>query len=69
MELPGGIGDELMRVFQLPPSKLIGDIKRGLEAAIEAGEIEAHLTADAYVEFLRAHLQRFGLPSATGEGR
>jgi poly(A) polymerase len=67
--LPGGIGDELMRAFHLAPSKLIGDIKRGLEAAIEAGEIEPHLEAAVYVEFLGAHRERFGLPLATGEGR
>jgi poly(A) polymerase len=67
--LPAGIGDEIMRVFALAPSRLIGDIKRALDAAIEAGEIEPHLEAAAYVEFLRAHRERFGLPLATGEGR
>jgi poly(A) polymerase len=59
--LPGGIGDDVMREFGLAPSRLVGDIKRGLEAAIEAGEIEPHLEALKYVEFLRANRARFGL--------
>src|SRR5882672_4717639 len=31
--LPGGIGDAIMKAFQLPPSRLIGEVKRSLEAA------------------------------------
>ena len=59
--LPTGIGDELMRVFSLPPSRLIGELKRNLEAAVEAGEIAPHLDASEYVAFVRANAQRFGL--------
>src|SRR5690606_33070709 len=32
-----GVGGELMKTFRLPPSRIIGDIKRALEAAIEQG--------------------------------
>jgi poly(A) polymerase len=60
--LPSGIGDAIMLAFQLPPSRLIGDLKRGLEAAIEAGEIAPHLEAEAYVQFLAENKSRFGLP-------
>ncbi len=60
--LPTGVGNELMVAFSLPPSRLIGDIKRALEAAIEAGEIEPHLESAEYVEFVRANRARFGLP-------
>jgi poly(A) polymerase len=55
------VGDEVMRAFAIPPSRLIGDIKRKLEAAIESGEIEARLPNEAYVEFIRKDKARFGL--------
>src|SRR5688572_7692743 len=56
--LPTGVGNELMTSFKLPPSRLIGDIKRALEAAVEAGEIEARLEAQAYIEFVGQHRER-----------
>jgi poly(A) polymerase len=59
--LPTGLGNELMIAFQLPPSRLLGDIKRALEAAVDAGEIEERLEAAAYVEFVRQNRERFGL--------
>jgi poly(A) polymerase len=60
--LPSGIGDAIMKAFQLPPSRLIGEVKRSLEAAVEAGEIAPHLDAEAYVQFLGENRTRFGLP-------
>ncbi len=59
--LPGGIGDDMMRAFGLPPSRKIGELKRELESAVERGEIEARLPSEAYVEFVRANRDRFGL--------
>jgi poly(A) polymerase len=59
--LPGGVGDAIMQAFGLPPSRLIGDVKRGLVACIEAGEIAPHLDSDAYVELVRANPSRFGI--------
>ena len=59
--LPTGVGNDLMTTFDLPPSRLIGDIKRALEAAIEAGEIEPRLESAAYVEFVGQNRQRFGI--------
>jgi poly(A) polymerase len=59
--LPGGIGDEMMRAFALPPSRKIGDMKRALEVAVQAGDVEPHLPAEAYLEFIRANRERFGL--------
>jgi poly(A) polymerase len=59
--LPSGVGDEVMKAFGIPPSRLIGDIKRKLEAAIESGEIEARLPNEAYVELIRRDKARFGL--------
>lgn len=59
--LPKGVGDDLMKTFGLPPSKLVGDIKRALEAATEAGEIESHRESGYYVEFVADNRARFGL--------
>jgi poly(A) polymerase len=59
--LPSGIGDAMMKAFGLPPSRKIGDLKRALEDAVAAGEIEPYQDADVYVAFLREHAARFGL--------
>jgi len=59
--LPTGVGDEVMREFNLKPSRLIGDIKRKLEAAIESGEIEARLPNEDYVALIKKDPARFGL--------
>lgn len=59
--LPGGIGDAIMLAFGIPPSKRIGDIKRALEAAIDAGDLASHKEPDFYIEFLRENAARFGL--------
>ncbi len=62
--LPTGVGDEIMRAFGLKPSRLVGDIKRTLEKAIESGEIEGRLPNEAYVELVRANKARFGIPES-----
>jgi poly(A) polymerase len=59
--LPTGVGNEIMRVFGLPPSRKIGDIKRALEAAVEAGEIPERQESEFYVQFLAENKARFGL--------
>jgi len=59
--LPTGIGDAIMRAFALPPSRKVGELKLALERAVEAGEIAPQQETDAYVEFLRANGERFGL--------
>jgi poly(A) polymerase len=62
--LPSGIGDAMMVAFGLAPSRKLGDLKRALEAAVDAGEIAPHLDADAYLAFLRANAARFELLAA-----
>jgi poly(A) polymerase len=59
--LPSGVGDAIMQAFGLPPSRMIGDLKRGLLACIEKGEIAPHLESEAYVQFVRDNARRFGL--------
>lgn len=59
--LPSGVGEAIMKAFGIPPSRKIGDIKRLLEAAIEAGEIEPRMESEAYVAILEKDRARFGL--------
>lgn len=53
--LPGGVGNAIMEAFELAPSRLIGDLKRKLEASIEAGELEARREDAYYVAYLARH--------------
>ncbi len=62
--LPSGIGNLIMEAFSLAPCRLIGDVKRALEEAVDSGEIPPHQSGDFYVEFLRANAARFSLPTA-----
>jgi poly(A) polymerase len=55
--LPTGVGNAIMEAFEIPPSRLIGDLKRALEAAIAAGTLEARREDAYYV----AHIARHGL--------
>jgi poly(A) polymerase len=59
--LPSGVGTDIMAAFGIPPSRKLGDIKRALEAAIEAGEIPGQQEAAFYVQFLAENKQRFGI--------
>jgi poly(A) polymerase len=59
--LPSGIGDAIMKAFGIPPSRRIGELKRALEQAVEAGEVASHQDAETYIAFLRDHAARFGL--------
>jgi poly(A) polymerase len=60
-ELAARIGDAVMKAFNLPPSRLIGEIKKQLEAAVEKGEVAPHLSSEEYVEFLAKDKARFGI--------
>ena len=59
--LPSGVGDEVMKAFGIPPSRLIGEIKKKLEAAIASGEIDERLPSEDYVAFIAKDKARFGL--------
>lgn len=59
--LPSGIGDAVMKAFGLPPSRLVGEIKKKLEDAVAAGEIEERLPSEDYVAFIARDRARFGI--------
>ena len=64
--LPGGVGNSIMSAFEIAPSRLIGDLKRTLEGAIESGELEARREDAYYV----AYIARQGLvPNVDPERR
>lgn len=50
--LPGGVGNAIMTTFEIPPSRLIGDLKRELEQAIDRGELEPRREDAYYVAYL-----------------
>ena len=50
--LQAGVGNAIMTQLSLPPSKLIGDLKKALEAAIEAGDLEGRREDQYYVDWL-----------------
>jgi poly(A) polymerase len=50
--LPGGVGDAIMTAFELRPSRLIGDLKRALEAAIAGDTLEPRREDAYYVAYL-----------------
>jgi poly(A) polymerase len=60
--LPSGVGDAIMKSFGLPPSRLIGEIKRALEEAVASGEVAPHQESEAYVTFVGENKARFGIP-------
>ena len=50
--LPTGVGNAIMDAFQIPPSRLIGDLKRALETAIDRGTLEARREDAYYVAYI-----------------
>ena len=59
--LPKGVGNAIMEAFAIPPSRRIGELKRALEAAVDAGELPPRQESEFYVQFLSEHRERFGL--------
>jgi poly(A) polymerase len=50
--LPSGLGNHIMERFDLKPGRIIGDLRRHLEQAVEAGELEGQREVDYYLEYL-----------------
>jgi poly(A) polymerase len=59
--LPTGVGDAVMKAFNIPPSRKIGEIKKLLEELVAKGEVEGHQASEYYVELIGKDLARFGL--------
>ncbi|HEY4056962.1 MAG TPA: HD domain-containing protein [Kofleriaceae bacterium] len=50
--LPTGVGTAIMDAFEIPPSRLIGDLMRKLSTAVESGELEARREGAYYVAWI-----------------
>ena len=59
--LPTGVGDAVMKAFDIPPSRKIGEIKKLLEDLVAKGEIEERQPSEFYVELIAKDKARFGL--------
>ncbi len=64
--LPKGLGAALIAEFKLPPSKLVGDIRKQLEDAVESGELPLQADFQIYLDFVRDNPVRFNLPHSDG---
>ncbi len=59
--LPKGLGTVIMKEFGVPPSKRLGDLMKQLNAAVDAGDLEAEQPAEHYIAYLAANRGEFGL--------
>jgi poly(A) polymerase len=66
-ELPSGIGNDLMKAFDLKPSPLIGDLKSALEERIIEGVLESGRPSSYYVAHLKENPPDFLESEATTE--
>lgn len=57
--LPTGIGNEIMRVFSIPPSRKVGEWRKMLEQAVDTGELAAHQPIEFYIEFIKNNQDKF----------
>jgi len=60
--LPSGLGNVIMERFGLRPGRIIGELRRALEEAVEAGALEARREAGYYLDYLDGHRQQLGIP-------
>ncbi|WP_437481873.1 hypothetical protein WME75_39735 [Sorangium sp. So ce1014] len=58
---PPGIGDAIMKAFEIAPSRRVGELRKALSDAIRGGEVEPNQPHEAYIAFLRQNAARFGL--------
>jgi poly(A) polymerase len=60
--LPKGLGTAIADRFGIPPSPILGQLMRALTTAVESGEVAPQQPAEAYLDFLAEHADRFGIP-------
>lgn len=59
--LPKGLGEAIIAEFKLPPSKIVGDIRKALEQAVEDGDLPLQADFDVYLDFVRQNAPRWEL--------
>lgn len=59
--LPTGIGNEIMRIFSIPPSRKVGEWRKMLEESVNLGEIAANQPIEFYIEFIKTNPTKFKL--------
>ncbi len=59
--LPSGLGNQIMEHFGIQPGRLIGDLKRALEQAVQDETIQPHQEAVYYLEFIEKNREGLGL--------
>lgn len=59
--LPKGLGEAIIAEFKLPPSKLVGDIRKALEEAVETGDLPLQAEFGVYLDFVRQNAARWNL--------
>jgi poly(A) polymerase len=52
--LPPGLGNAIMETFRLPPSRLVGELRKLCELAVEGGALEERREPSYYVAYLIA---------------
>ena len=52
--LPKGLGTAIIERFALPPSRIIGDLRRALEQAAERGDIQERREFEYYLDWLES---------------
>ena len=61
--MPKGLGTEIMARFGVPPTKLLGDIRKKLEQAADDGTILSGQPIEYYLQALEERPDDFGLPA------
>ncbi len=59
--LPKGLGEAIIAEFRLPPSKIVGDIRKALEEAVEEGGLPLQADFGVYLDFVRQNAARWNL--------
>ncbi len=50
--LPKGLGNEMMKRYDLPPSRFLGDLMKAINAKVDAGELKGQQDFDYYLDWL-----------------
>ncbi|MET0340316.1 MAG: HDIG domain-containing metalloprotein [Polyangiales bacterium] len=59
--LPKGLGTAIAETFGIPPSKKLGDVRKALENACEAGQVASGQDIEFYLTWMRENAEAIGL--------